>query len=148
MPAYEEFDDPDISAAYYDEAAQSLIVYFRRGGARTYSGITPALHARFLRTLDLDLVADASEAAAAGALDALGLILDDADELEDLDLQTRFDSVASSAIRAMQYTPSAQNLIVYFQDGAVYSYGSISERVYEAMKSSTSIGRFFNKKIR
>ena len=148
MPRFDELDDPDLKEAYYDEAGQTLIVYFVRGGARTYTGITPALYARFLRTLDLDLVAEASEAAAAGALSALGLILDDADELEDLDLQTRFDNVTSSAIRAMQYTPSAQNLIVYFQDGAVYSYGSISERVYEAMKSSTSIGRFFNKKIR
>jgi len=48
----------------------------------------------------------------------------------------------------MQYDESARQVTVFFTDGAVYSYDGISARAYRALKDSTSIGRYFNEKIR
>ncbi len=145
--AFTEIDDPDIAGVFYDEAGQVLIVYFRRGGSRTYSGITPAVAATFIRTLDLEIVASASEAAAVAAGE-LGGLLGRLAEDPDLDVGVEFASVDSTAISSLSYTPEIRNLVVNFTDGSVYSYPGISERTYRALRDASSVGRFFNEKIR
>lgn len=158
MPSFTEVDDPDIREVYYDEQSQTLILYYRRGGSRTYSGIAPSVASAFTRSLDVSIldevatVAETVEEATRRALQASRLRSPaerlDIEEPDQLDLLIRYDEVSSSAIRAMQYDESARQVTVFFTDGAVYSYDGISARAYRALKDSTSIGRYFNEKIR
>ena len=112
----------------------------------------------FTRSLDVSIldevatVAETVEEATRRALQASRLRAPaerlEVEEPEQLDLLIRYDEVSSSAIRAMQYDETARRVTVFFTDGAVYSYDGISERAYRALKDSTSIGRYFNEKIR
>jgi hypothetical protein len=54
----------------------------------------------------------------------------------------------SSVISAMQYDPFKQKLRVVFVSGVVYDYEKVPEKVFKAMRSSGSKGKFLNTQIK
>ena len=54
----------------------------------------------------------------------------------------------SSMINAAGYNKDKQQLSVKFNDGHVYVFNDVPNRVYERLKSSESAGGYFNKSIR
>ena len=154
MPSFTEVDDPNIREVYYDEGSQTLILYMRRGGTRTYTGIPPRVAATFTRSLDLDLleqvslVSEVAERTLARMRAPTEYEELEPEEAAQLDLLVRYDEVSSTAIRALQYDEASRRVTAYFTDGNVYSYDGISPRAYQAFLKASSIGRYFNLKIR
>ena len=54
----------------------------------------------------------------------------------------------SSVIASMNYDRSEQKLRVVFVSGLVYDYEKVPEKVYQAMRSSGSKGKFLNTEIK
>jgi len=56
--------------------------------------------------------------------------------------------VDSEAIKQIHYDREKRILLVWFQNGMVYSYWKVHVRLFQRMRNSYSIGRFFNKHIK
>jgi len=59
-----------------------------------------------------------------------------------------FITVDSSAIQSMRYYKDQRNLLVKFQNDTNYLYKDIPVRLFQKMRNSYSIGKFFNKHIK
>ena len=57
-------------------------------------------------------------------------------------------SVDSSAIQSMRYFRKERSLVVKFQNDANYLYQGVPVRLFQRMRNSYSIGKFFNKYIK
>ena len=55
--------------------------------------------------------------------------------------------VSSSNLYSVGYDPDAATLEVEFQDGSIYRYPSVPERVYEELKNAGSHGQYFHQHI-
>jgi len=56
--------------------------------------------------------------------------------------------VSSSAISSVGYDPKARTLELEFSSGGVYSYSGVPPKVYAALMSADSKGRFVSEQIR
>jgi hypothetical protein len=56
------------------------------------------------------------------------------------------DAVVSSAVRSVGYQDGT--LEIEFVSGRVYQYFDVPERLYQELMRATSIGTFFNERIR
>ena len=56
--------------------------------------------------------------------------------------------VSSSAISSVGYDPKAKVLELEFSSGGVYDYYEVSRKVYTALMSAESKGRFISEQIR
>jgi hypothetical protein len=54
----------------------------------------------------------------------------------------------SSVVSFMHYYPESSTLRVGFVSGMIYDYKNVPEKIYRAMKSSTSKGSFLNRHIK
>jgi len=54
----------------------------------------------------------------------------------------------SSVIHAIYYDKAASSLRIIFVSGSVYEYLRVPQRVYEAIKTATSKGKYFNRFIK
>lgn len=54
----------------------------------------------------------------------------------------------SSMIEEYSYADETQTLTVTFNKGGTYSYSGVQEDVFQAMKDSDSVGRFFLQNIK
>jgi hypothetical protein len=59
-----------------------------------------------------------------------------------------FITVDSTAIQSMRYYKEQRNLLVKFQNDTNYLYKDIPVRLFQKMRNSYSIGKFFNKHIK
>ena len=59
-----------------------------------------------------------------------------------------FITVDSTEIQSMRYYKDQRNLLVKFQNDTNYLYKDIPVRLFQKMRNSYSIGKFFNKHIR
>jgi len=59
-----------------------------------------------------------------------------------------FITVDSTAIKSMRYYKEQRNLLVKFQNDTNYLYKDIPVRLFQKMRNSYSIGKFFNKHIK
>jgi hypothetical protein len=59
-----------------------------------------------------------------------------------------FITVDSQAIQSMRYYKDQRNLVVKFQNDTNYLYKGIPVRLFQKMRNSYSIGKFFNKHIK
>ena len=57
-------------------------------------------------------------------------------------------SVDSSAIQSMRYFRKERSLVVKFQNDDNYLYQNVPVRLFQKMRNSYSIGKFFNKYIK
>ncbi|MBE9125291.1 MULTISPECIES: lysine--tRNA ligase [unclassified Coleofasciculus] len=55
---------------------------------------------------------------------------------------------SSRVIKSFDYDGETQTLRVEFSDGTIYKYRDVPEGVYQCLKSSPSVGQFFNAQIR
>jgi hypothetical protein len=59
-----------------------------------------------------------------------------------------FITVDSTAIQSMRYYKEQRNLLVKFQNDTNYLYKDVPVRLFQKMRNSYSIGKFFNKHIK
>ena len=59
-----------------------------------------------------------------------------------------FITVDSQAIQSMRYYKDQRNLVVKFQNDTNYLYKGIPVKLFQKMRKSYSIGKFFNKHIK
>lgn len=59
-----------------------------------------------------------------------------------------FITVDSSAIQSMRYYKEQRNLLVKFQNDTNYLYKDIPVKMFQKLRNSYSIGKFFNKHIK
>jgi hypothetical protein len=59
-----------------------------------------------------------------------------------------FITVDSTAIQSMRYYKEQRNLLVKFQNDTNYLYKDIPVRMFQKLRNSYSIGKFFNKHIK
>ena len=59
-----------------------------------------------------------------------------------------FITVDSSAIQSMRYYKDQRNLLVKFQNDTNYLYKDIPVKMFQKLRNSYSIGKFFNKHIK
>ena len=59
-----------------------------------------------------------------------------------------FITVDSQAIQSMRYYKDQRNLLVKFQNDTNYLYKDIPVRLFQKLRNSYSIGKFFNKHIK
>lgn len=59
-----------------------------------------------------------------------------------------FITVDSQAIQSMRYYKDQRNLVVKFQNDTNYLYKGIPVKLFQKMRNSYSIGKFFNKYIK
>ncbi len=59
-----------------------------------------------------------------------------------------FITVDSTAIQSMRYYKEQRNLLVKFQNDTNYLYKDIPVRLFQKLRNSYSIGKFFNKHIK
>jgi len=59
-----------------------------------------------------------------------------------------FITVDSTAIQSMRYYKEQRNLLVKFQNHTNYLYKDVPVRLFQKMRNSYSIGKFFNKHIK
>lgn len=58
-----------------------------------------------------------------------------------------FKQVDSSMIQSVAYDTSEQSLYVKFNNGRIYEYFSVPERVYIDLLNAESKGRFFRQEV-
>ena len=56
--------------------------------------------------------------------------------------------VESSVVRAVGYDPAERTLEVEFHTDRVYRYFVVPQRVYDALLTAPSVGRYFNENVR
>jgi len=59
-----------------------------------------------------------------------------------------FITVDSSAIQSMRYYKEQRNLLVKFQNDTNYLYKDVPVKMFQKLRNSYSIGKFFNKHIK
>ena len=59
-----------------------------------------------------------------------------------------FITVESTAIQSMRYYKDQRNLLVKFQNDTNYLYKDIPVKMFQKLRNSYSIGKFFNKHIK
>ena len=59
-----------------------------------------------------------------------------------------FITVDSQAIQSMRYYKDQRNLLVKFQNDTNYLYKDIPVKMFQKLRNSYSIGKFFNKHIK
>ena len=59
-----------------------------------------------------------------------------------------FITVDSTAIQSMRYYKDQRNLLVKFQNDTNYLYKDVPVKMFQKLRNSYSIGKFFNKHIR
>jgi hypothetical protein len=59
-----------------------------------------------------------------------------------------FITVDSQAIQSMRYYKDQRNLVVKFQNDTNYLYKDIPVKMFQKLRNSYSIGKFFNKHIK
>ncbi len=59
-----------------------------------------------------------------------------------------FITVDSTAIQSMRYYKDQRNLLVKFQNDTNYLYKDIPVKMFQKLRNSYSIGKFFNKHIK
>ena len=59
-----------------------------------------------------------------------------------------FITVDSSAIQSMRYYKDQRNLLVKFQNDTNYLYKDVPVKMFQKLRNSYSIGKFFNKHIK
>jgi len=59
-----------------------------------------------------------------------------------------FITVDSQAIQSMRYYKDQRNLVVKFQNDTTYLYKDIPVKMFQKLRNSYSIGKFFNKHIK
>ena len=59
-----------------------------------------------------------------------------------------FITVDSTAIQSMRYYKDQKNLLVKFQNDTNYLYKDIPVKMFQKLRNSYSIGKFFNKHIK
>ena len=59
-----------------------------------------------------------------------------------------FITVNSTAIQSMRYYKDQRNLLVKFQNDTNYLYKDIPVKMFQKLRNSYSIGKFFNKHIK
>ena len=59
-----------------------------------------------------------------------------------------FITVDSTAIQSMRYYKEQRNLLVKFQNDTNYLYKDILVKMFQKLRNSYSIGKFFNKHIK
>ena len=59
-----------------------------------------------------------------------------------------FITVDSQAIQSMRYYKDQRNLVVTFQNDTNYLYKDIPVKMFQKLRNSYSIGKFFNKHIK
>lgn len=57
-------------------------------------------------------------------------------------------SVVSSNIDRVGYEESSQTLEMTFKGGGVYEYSNVPESVFNALRSASSVGRYFAQHIK
>jgi hypothetical protein len=58
------------------------------------------------------------------------------------------ETTQSTNITAFGYDPESSTLSIKFKSGTTYNYMQVPDKVFEAMKTSASKGRFFQKNIK
>lgn len=56
--------------------------------------------------------------------------------------------VASSQVSSIGYDPKSETLEVEFNQGAVYQYSGVPERVFAELMASPSKGQFLNRNVK
>ena len=59
-----------------------------------------------------------------------------------------FITVDSTAIQSMRYYKDQKNLLVKFQNDTNYLYKDVPVKMFQKLRNSYSIGKFFNKHIK
>ena len=59
-----------------------------------------------------------------------------------------FITVDSTAIQSMRYYKDQRNLLVKFQNDTNYLYKDIPVKMFQKLRNSYSVGKFFNKHIK
>ncbi len=59
-----------------------------------------------------------------------------------------FITVDSTAIQSMRYYKDQRNLLVKFQNDTNYLYKDVPVKMFQKLRNSYSIGKFFNKHIK
>jgi hypothetical protein len=59
-----------------------------------------------------------------------------------------FITVDSTAIQSMRYYKEQRNLLVKFQNDTNYLYKDVPVKMFQKLRNSYSIGKFFNKHIK
>jgi KTSC domain len=54
----------------------------------------------------------------------------------------------STVVSAIHYYPSTSTLRIIFVSGMIYDYKNVPEKVYKALKSSSSKGAYLNQHIK
>lgn len=63
-------------------------------------------------------------------------------------MAVKWIEVESSNIAAIAYIKEGKQLMVQFNNGAVYAYSDVPEDVYQEFQDATSKGRFFAEHIK
>ena len=58
------------------------------------------------------------------------------------------EHVSSSNLKSVGYNPNQMVLEVEFLSGSIYQYSSVPQRIYEALMSASSHGKYFCRFIR
>ncbi len=58
------------------------------------------------------------------------------------------EHVSSSNLKSVGYSPIQMVLEVEFLNGSIYRYSSVPQRIYEALMTASSHGKFFCRFIR
>lgn len=56
--------------------------------------------------------------------------------------------VSSSNLSAVGYDPATETLTIAFNDGGLYEYYNVPQRIYEGLMNSPSKGQYFHRFIR
>ncbi|MEN9518110.1 MAG: hypothetical protein RLZZ381_698, partial [Cyanobacteriota bacterium] len=54
----------------------------------------------------------------------------------------------SAAIKDFDYDADKQTLRVVFNNGSIYKYSDVPEKIYQELKTTGSVGQYFNSQIR